>query len=249
MNEKIKEQVRVIIKEEVRKGNLGEMAEILKITEDLFDAVFVDAAKVQNKISSTIKKSGANNPLNAVFKIFGLRLVKEDSLESGVERDSDATKAFMKYLIINEKRMQESVGEIADAMRVSEKKRAEREKELVDISNKSVKENEELRKRIANTESEMNSTFRDVAIGMQDIISLSKDDKIVDESQSILEDMGFTVVWETTEERFFNIQKGISAQKKSTFNGKVQGNVYISKPAILKDGEIVIKGYMYVDEE
>lgn len=252
MNESVSEKVKKIIKSEIRKGEMGKISEILHASDALFNHVYIDLPEIQKKMISVIKESSEKNPLNTVFKLFGLTLVKSNSLEIRIRKDKAMENELRKYLTIDEKGMEKAISNIALIMKNYEQEQINGKMELTKTVNSNLREIEKIKTELQNQMNDFSTKERELAIGLQELMSLKTCSlDMQQEIEDILHDVGLSVNWHPNgkNDSDFYYQIGISEERKKQFNGKVYEEMYISKPAIKKKDELIVKGYFYVIEE
>lgn len=240
----VKETVAAIVRDEVRKGNLGELSSVMERVPDLFNALDVDVARIQNEISDIIRRSGTGNPLNAILSLFGLRMIREDC----AERDGAGASILHQCFTIDSGMMEKQVAAFASALADYTKRAQEKQNSLNEDYNQMYQEVNKLRDEFASARRNWDAVQHETVGTLQQIYRLA----IAGDMESVLSEiaeasstLGYQMLEapQSQDDRNFDIQKTEKLKKPARQVNESQ--IYVLYPAMKSEKGDLIKGFAY----
>ncbi len=245
-NQKVMQFVEEVVTEEIRKGNLVKSKDVLNMLPELIDTVHIDRKKMRGSIEQCLSTS---NPLNAVFKLFGVQLIKKEKtinslLNSSSEQNDVSVRIDDSYakrwLTLNPKAFRASVQKIAlklyeletqaNQAYDDEKKRGD---ELFVKYEKLLKEHNELK-----YSTETNEKL--IAERIQYVLSLTGKAASSDNEQLIelLKDLNIEVCWDSADAPFAD---AVMFTEYSVDDEALAS----TKPCLIRNGSVFVKGMRF----
>lgn len=246
-NQKKKQFAKDVVTEEIRKGNLVKSKDVLAMLPELIDTVHIDRKKMRGSIEQCLSTA---NPLNAVLKLFGVQLIREEEtitslLNSSSEQNDVSVQVDDSYakrwLTLNPKEYSSIVEKIAQKLFEletqanqaydDEKMRAD---ELFGKYEKLLKEYNELK-----SGSETNEKL--IAERIQYILSLTGQDSASDNEQLIelLKDLNIEVYWDSTNAPFADA----AMFTEYVIDDEALAN---TKPCLIRSDSVFVKGIRFI---
>ncbi len=232
----------MIVREELRKGVLSKYSEMLSGLPEILSAVEVDVEAIQKKITNN------KNPLNAIFRLFGLQLVQNDYMEV----TGSGSIALRNLITIDEEKMTVMVSKMSQKVEQAEIAAKDREKELASMVNSLNAEMDSLRRTVSQSKSNAAFQKSSMAASLQDLISrIEKDNQkeLTSSIEELIEDLGYHVTWkiDSADDKRFHFQTVTKLRREEELI-PAEGfeNIYISKPFLSSEDGESIKGYAYI---
>lgn len=245
-------QVKDVVNEEKRKGKIIQYVELLDLLPNLFVPVEVDMEEIQNAILSSIQKNSDKNPFNVLLHMFGFCVVKETKIRY-IKKDNEKNRRLRQFLSFDLEKMREKVSEYANEVAKYEAQRREKEAEMIANIGRANRQIESLNKSIALLKAQHEEKVNNILIGLQDLISnldQESDKKFYESLTELIGDCDVEICWMAQNEKDskFNFQYVKKIKDNVVAKQVKQTNFYVSKPAFLKNGDTILKGYVYVLE-
>lgn len=246
-NQKVKQWVKEVVKEEIRKGNLVRSKDVLAMLPELIDTVCIDKRRMRSSIEKCLT---SGNPFNSLLNLFGVQLIKKEKtinslLDSGIDNSNVAVKiddSYSKYwLTLNGAEFKGIVEKISQKLYEIETQANEsyddeknRGDELFGKYEKLTREYNEL-KYSAETSEKL------VAERIQYILSLGGQSASSENEQLIelLKDMSIDVYWDC------NNAPMTDAAMFTEYSIDDESMVS-TKPCLVKDGAVYVKGIRFI---
>lgn len=232
-----------VIKNELRKGNLSDsMEEILKYLPSICSLYEVDIDAIRKRITNH------QNPMNNFLRLFGLRLVRQDSLEI----IGNGSGNLKKDLTFDQSGMRNAISIYAGKLRKLESEYKTRNKELVEKVNALNAETARLNDSLSQERGNADAMRENIARSLQDTLSRmdkSDDTEALQSVEDLLKDLGYHILWTPDDERDnrFFFQKTSALKRENTLKKMDDKNIYVSKPVLISDNsKEIIKGYAYL---
>lgn len=229
-----------LIREETRSGELVRYADVLGDLPGAMSAIDVDKENVINGIKHAILDNSDGNPLNAILKCLGLRLVSNRALE----RDPQAG-ALDNALKLDKEKLTASIHQMATKLaeheETSSKLNADNKKLIAELHRQLDAETEKSR-RLSSSYQGLRET---VAVRLQYILSLMgmapAEDPVYQQIQEMMEDMQFTAFWSA-------VNCNLSESEMFTIMTTDDIGSHKSKPCLVYRGKVVAKGVLFTEE-
>lgn len=229
--------------------NLVETYQILEAAGELIDAVEVDTANMQKQIMSEIESSGSKNPVNAILKMFGLRIVKENLVGDGDQLKNE----WKKLICVNESEFDQKLSVLKSKLSTYEKEKRARETLLDDQNTEKVRIIENMKKDIQNERNKYLSFEEGILLNLQQLISNVSEEENAPVYKEILElinDLGITVGWDVSEGKlsnYFTVQKVSKVRESKTIRliSYEEEEYHVIKPCLLDKEGVRLKGLIY----
>lgn len=237
-----KKKLDVIVREELRKGKISKNSEFLSEIPNVISAVEVDVAAIQKKITNN------KNPLNAIFRLFGLQLVRNEYVEVA----GSGSKTLKTMVTIDEAMMKDIVAKYAEMLVQAEEAGRTRESNLTSSVNDLNVEIDSLRKELSQTRSNAASLKNNLAVSLQDVVSRlekSSQSELVKSIEELIEDLGYKVNWtlDSADDKRFHFQTVTQLKREGELLlAKGFDNIFISKPSLVSSDGDEVKGFAYV---
>lgn len=250
-NYKLKQKVSETVREEIRKGRLVKSNDVLSILPELIDSIYIDKNQLKEGAENCL---GSNNPFNAVLKLFGLQVIKKEKMLEGLINpedeyadasieinDDEANLYLKKWLVCNSEQLENAVEKIADKLyeiesqassEFNEKKN--RANDLYDQLEKKTNDYDQLKRNFDTQE-------KNIAEGIQYMLVQDSESDTNKQLVDLLRDvMEIEVHWdsensELSDATMFTIYKTDEVAKTS-------------KPCLVRNGKVFIKGVRFVTE-
>lgn len=207
----------------------------------------VSAVKVDKQyFAACIKKAmESKNPLNAFFKLFGYRVIRNDAAKPLVEASPGSNTVLERMLCLDKPAMNRAVAEIVDILANVESEVEQQNTDMAQRYNDLVRLLEEERQKSARLQSVAQAQVKMAAERAQYMLGLSGSDDeqspIVKQINELLADLGISVHWSA---------EGASASDAAMFTvmeggGELRG----IKPCLMHGEEIIVKGVRFVETE
>lgn len=231
-----------LIREETRSGKLVRYADVLGDLPSVVSAIDVDKENVINGIKHAIWDNSDGNPLNAILKYLGLRLVSNRDLE----RDSQSRAGILDdALKLDKEKLTASVhqmaAKLAEHEETSSKLNADNKKLIAELHSQLDAEKGKSRRLSASYQ----GLRETVAVRLQYILSLMgltpAEDLVYQQIQEMMEDMQFTAFWSAE-------SSNLSESEMFTIMTTDDISSHKSKPCLVYRGEVVAKGVLFTEK-
>lgn len=230
-----------LVRSEIRTGKLSSYSDIMDYIPKIFSSIGIDKTLVANSIKRAIWESGEGNPLNAILKILGVRLVSSKNLECNT---SEKTGTLDDALKLDETLLAKVVQQMSQALAAHEntsKCRDDSNKELInELHDKLDEECAKNRKLSAN----YHGLQETVAVRIQYILSLVGQsgtmDSVAQQVQELMEDMQLKAYWNAENTGFTEAQMFTVLKTDNPSEHKV-------KPCMTYKGEVIVQGVLFAE--
>ena len=240
---KVKEYANELIRNEIRKGKLYKGKDILEILPELLATVEVDKKKLKKDVEKCLD---SKNPLNAILSLFGIQIIQKEKalkvlMRENVDDLEEEQVVYAKnWLAINPEEMEHVVAKIAEKLHEMEQESSlnvEEEKNRGDVL---FKKHEKLKMDYTQLKNDKEITEKMVSEKVQYMLSVSGQTAIGENEPLIelLRDMDIEVYWDSKDTEF--------ADAAMFTEYKVDGTAFHTKPCLIRNGEIYIKGTRFV---
>lgn len=231
--------VQDILREQKRSGKLIRTAGALDSLTKVVQAVEVDRQYYTACIKKVVE---SDNPLNALFGLFGYRVIRRDAARPLVEAAPNAETALDHMLCLNEGAMRGAVAEMADILARVEEETEQSSTGMTNRYNELVNHLEEERRKNAQLQAVSQAQLRMAAERAQYMLGLAgaeDDGPIVKQIYEMLTDLGLKAYWNAegapvSEGAMFTVMKG---------GGALSG----TKPCLMHGEEVLVKGIRFVE--
>lgn len=231
-----------LVREEIRSGKPVRYADVLDHLPGVLSTIDVDKEKVFEDIKHTLWESSDGNPLNAILKYLGLRLVSDRDLEREPQGKAGALDDALK---LDKQKLAASIHQMAMKL-ASHEESASR----LAVGNKDV-----IAELHSKLDSEMEKNRRlsasyqgvqeNVAARLQYTLSLMgqtpSEDPVYQQIQELMEDMQFTAFWSAE-------NSNLSENEMFTIMTTDDIRSHRSKPCLVYRNEVVAKGVLFVEK-
>ena len=229
--------------------NLVETYQILEAAGELIDAVEVDTANMQKQIMSEVESSGSKNPVNAILKMFGLRIVKENLVGDGDQLKNK----WKKLICLKESEFDQKLSVLKSKLSTYEKEKRAREMLLDDQNTEKVRIIENMKKDIQNERNKYLSFEEGILLNLQQLISNvseEENESVYKEILELINDIGITVRWDLNEGKlsnYFTVQKVTKVRESKTVRliNYEEEEYHVIKPCLLDKEGVRLKGLIY----
>lgn len=209
----------------------------------IIDAIDVDKESFKNKIEVLINRSG--NTINAILKIFGLKMINGKRLEWECENDADLFSDMLKLDVdLLSAELENMVKVLSEYEKTCTKQIDEGQKSIKE----QFKENEKLKNEINQIKSQNNIKENQMLKSIQQLISLEyskngENSEVYKQISEMLQDMEINVFWGNDEDS--------SETEFQTFNITKKRQNMCGKPCLKRGEEVVLQGlkYQLIDTE
>ena len=233
--------VQDILREQKKTGKLIRTAGALDVLTKVVHAVEVDKRYYTACIKKVMESS---NPLNALFGLFGYRVIRKDAARPLVEADPSAGSALDHMLCLNAPAMRGAVSEIADILAGVEEEAEKNSAGLTSRYNELANQLEDERRKSAQLQAASQAQLRMTAERAQYMLGLAgaeDDGPVVKQIYEMLTDLGIKAYWNAEgapagEGAMFTVMEG---------GGALSG----TKPCLMRGEEVLVKGIRFVESK
>ncbi len=237
--QQIDAHVQDILREQKKTGKLVRTAGALDSVARALQAVEVDRAYYTACIKKVMESP---NPLNALFGLFGYRVIRRDAAKPLVEVSSGPNTALNNMLCVNEQILRDAVAELTDILANVEEETERNNAGMTGRYNELAKNLDEERRKNAQMQSAAQAQLKMTAERAQYMLGLSGAEDgspLVKQVYEMLTDLGISVYWSAenapaSEGAMFTVMEG---------GGALSG----TKPCLMRGGEVLVKGVRFVE--
>lgn len=244
----MKQKATEIVREAVRQNALSQTAEAMGYVPELIESVEIDSEYMRKRVETELNRK-TGNPLNALLRLLGLRIVstrraaeelgleEEESFTIGVEQSGGNMESMLK---INPAKLTQASGKMALALSAVESgSREERQKSrdqyglLFGELDRKTKECEQLSADLAGQK----AAVMEHAQYMLSLLGKEDDSPIAKQLVEMLDDMGVRVYWEA---------EGFSDAAMFTELRCDEPGSRHKKPCLASEDAVLLKGIRFV---
>lgn len=233
--------VQDILREQKKTGKLIRTAGALDSLTKVVQAVEVDKRYYTACIKKVVE---SDNPLNALFGLFGYRVIRRDAAQLLVEAAPNAETALDRMLCLNEEALRGAVAEMVDILARVEEETEQSSTGMTSRYNQLANHLEEERRKNAQLQAASQAQLRMAAERAQYMLGLTgaeDDSPVVKQIYEMLTDLGLKVYWNAegapvSEGAMFTVMEGGGAQSGT-------------KPCLMHGEEILVKGIRFVESK
>lgn len=246
-NQKIKQFVEEVVREEIRKGDLIKSKDVLWMLPELIDTVHINKKKMRSSIEKCLSST---NPINALLNLFGVQLIKKERtisslINSGVEYDDVAVKIDDSYakqwLTLNPGDFKAVVEKIAAKLYELETQANQSYDEEKSRGDELFRKYEKLTREYSELKYSAEATERLVVERIQYILSLNGKEAVSENEQllELLKDVNVNVYWESSDAPMTDAAMFTEyAVEEETMEG--------IKPCLVRNDSVYVKGIRFV---
>lgn len=236
--QQINTTVQDILREQKKAGKLVRTAGALDSLTKVVQAVEVDKQYYTACIKKVVE---SDNPLNALFGLFGYRVIRRDAAKPLVEVSPNAETAMDRMLCLNEKMMRDAVAEIVDILGGAEAELEQNSTGMASRYNELAGLLDEERRKNAQLQAASQAKLRMTAERAQYILGLAgaeDESPMIKQVYEMLTDLGVKVYWDAEsapagEGAMFSVMEG---------GGALSG----TKPCLMCGDEVLVKGIRFM---
>lgn len=238
----IRTKTQDLVRDEMRSGKVARYADILGILPDVVAAIDVDKEVIANSIKQAIWDSSDSNPLNAILKILGLRLVSN----RGLERDSqEQANTLDEALQMDKEKLSNAIrqmtNKLAEYETVSNQLDADNKKLICELNSQLNSETEKSRRASASYQ----GLRENIALRLQYMLLLigqsPSENPVYQQVFELMEDMQLTAFWSAEDNEYSEVEMFSVMKTDDISNHK-------TKPCLMHRGEVVVKGVLFKEE-
>lgn len=245
-NQSLKPVMQEMVREELRKGSLIKTKDILEMLPEVVDAVQINKAEMRAAFEGCL---ATGNPINAIFKLFGLQLIKKektiDSLvNSGyaeVVSVEEAEDVLPSWMMVSASEFQTVMESVAQKLAELEN-RTQQELDAAQARGDSLFDKHEKLTKVHNTlKAQMDANEKLIAERIQYMLFVNGAAESDTNKQLIemLDDLGIEVYWDSTDAPF--AAAAMFAELRVD-----DASAIGTKPCLARNGEVYIKGLRLV---
>lgn len=232
--------VQDILREQKKTGKLTRTAGALDSLTKVIQAVEVDKGFYTACIKKVMESA---NPLNALFGLFGYRVIRRDAAKPLVEASGERETALDRMLCLNEDVLRGAVAEIAGVLAEVEAEAEQKNTGMTLRYNDLARSLEEERGKNERLQAASQAKLRMTAERIQYILGLAgpeDDGPVVKQVYELLTDLGLKAYWDAEgapagDGAMFSVLKG---------GGALSG----TKPCLMSGDEVLVKGVRFVQD-
>lgn len=231
-----------LVREEKRSGKVVRYADVLDEIPGVVSTIAVDKESVINGIKQAVWNSGDGNPLNAILKYLGVRLVSNRDLE----RDSQGKVGALDHALkLDEKKLQLTIQQMATKLaeheETSNNLNAENRRIIGELHSQLDAESEKSRRLSAGIQGLRETVAARLQYTLALVGQTSSEDPVYQQIGELMEDMQFTAFWSAE-------NSGLSESEMFTIMTTDDISCHKNKPCLVYRGEVVAKGVLFREE-
>lgn len=255
--QELKKQVADVVRGTLRKeAYYCESGDALLGIGDVIDCISIDRERIRNHIRQAL--SEGHNPLNAILGLIGLRIVSperaaqklvstigEESCAEVIEMDAEGNEAAANidsFFCVDKEKAAVAV----ERMALHLYQKAEGNSRIIDSMKEQMEKSHSEMERIRGAFNQVHTDYREnlhqVAVWAQRILIQDSDDPMTEKVMSLLGDMDISVYWDVGDLGFSASAMFTTLRTSHDCRGRNQ-------PCLVKDGRILLKGLLLIDED